>query len=82
MHLLKLTLLQLVVEHLLNGFSTFLINANTSLLFPFFSLLILWIPSRFLWILFSDDHTHMEQNRLVAPITALIFISFSTGYLA
>jgi len=31
---------------------------------------------------FCDDHALMEQNRLVAPTSALIFISFSTSYLA
>jgi hypothetical protein len=32
--------------------------------------------------LFGDEYVHMEQNRLVARFTALIFISFSTSYLA
>ena len=30
---------------------------------------------------FGDEHAHMEQNRLVAPTTAVIFISFSASYL-
>ena len=63
-------------------FSTVLINANTSLLFPFFSFLILLIRSRIAMELLGDEYAHMEQNRLVAPTTALIFISFSASYLA